>query len=391
MKTYLLQLSFCLFMVFIILKLPISQPAIDDFCLLLATVTAEMLGIIDSNVRQNGSVYYWKDYRHAIDVTKECSALMFLGTAVAAILAFPVTWQKRVFGIILAIVVIEGANILRLVVLLYGLVILDRPLFNILHYQVLPFLLGLVTTLFFLLWANRQTATSELTKGKPLHSLMPPIKKCLIWFVPIVLFWQFLAGSVVIPAAMSVNEVWIEFNYKDIQAQVVKNQQNEWGVSSRLFKAEYPYLHNSYQPELKLTDFAYQPLGVTMAFTLGLPIYWLLIFMFASRRLKALFWGTAVLCVGVTINTCVSSYYIMSQLLASSELLRVLLPSGHVYVPSFAGDWTLFVIRPFRDVSNFLCVLILPVLLFLAFCREKTGSLNNGSEEEKLPIPVLPD
>ncbi|ABG42267.1 hypothetical protein Patl_3767 [Paraglaciecola sp. T6c] len=155
MKLYLLKLSLALILGFTLLKAPFMGPTIDNFCLLLAQITYQLISPFDANVMINESVYYWGSYTYAIEVTKECSALGTTMTLIVAILLFPANWKIRIQTVFLAFIFIQGINIFRLSTLLYGRVLFAPEGFNILHYHVFPFLLSLFSILFFIAYAGR--------------------------------------------------------------------------------------------------------------------------------------------------------------------------------------------------------------------------------------------
>lgn len=155
MKLYLLKVSLALLLGFALLKAPFLGSMIDSFCWLLAQITYQVISPFDTNVMINQSVYYWGSYSYAIEVTKECSALGYTISLIAAILLFPAHLMTRIKAVFLALIFIQGINIIRLVGLLYGRVLLTPEGFNVLHYHVFPFLFSLSSVVFFIAYAGR--------------------------------------------------------------------------------------------------------------------------------------------------------------------------------------------------------------------------------------------
>lgn len=164
MKIYLLKVFISLVFGFAILKSPFLADMVSAFCLLLARMTYAITHLFDSAVAINGAIYYWKNYAYAIEVTKECSALGYCLVLITAIVLFPAPWFTRIKVALLSVLFIQAVNVLRLILLLYGRVFLGSESFNIIHYQLLPFLLSTSTALFLAMYIGNRLSVIEQSK-----------------------------------------------------------------------------------------------------------------------------------------------------------------------------------------------------------------------------------
>lgn len=160
------QFIFCLFLGFIVLKLPIVQPAIESFCIFLANSIALILGVIDDAVEVKGSIIYRYDLNNAVEISKVCSGLEFVITLTAAFLVFPVSVRKRFSALLIAFVFIQSVNAIRIISLLYVHGTFDLTVFDFVHTQLWPFLLTLIAGGYFMSWALLQHIRLNT---KPLH------------------------------------------------------------------------------------------------------------------------------------------------------------------------------------------------------------------------------
>lgn len=146
----------CLFIGFWAIKAPMLVPFIDEFCLGLVTLSTLILNLFDAEVMRSGVIIYRHTYGYSIEVAKECSGLEYFLVFVVSILAIPVSWASRAKGILLAFAVVEGLNLVRIMSLLYLKVGLPPRQFDIVHEQVLPYLLNILLVIAFMFWCTSQ-------------------------------------------------------------------------------------------------------------------------------------------------------------------------------------------------------------------------------------------
>jgi len=149
-----------------ILKSPMVQPLVDGFCLLLAKIVAAFLGLFDAGIERHGNIVLRYTYGYALAIGKECSALEFVISLTAAILACPISIIKRIKAIVIFALVFQLVNVLRLITLVYAKVLLTPHYFDLFHEQFWVFLLAIFTTSLFFVWARieKYVSTSQFTK-----------------------------------------------------------------------------------------------------------------------------------------------------------------------------------------------------------------------------------
>lgn len=155
MRLYLLKLILYLFIGMVILKLPILQPWVDEFCLLLAKSVSGILGLFDAGIERHGIIVLRDTYGYAVAIGKECSALEFVIAISAATLACPAPILKRIKVLVIFIIVFQLLNVFRLMTLIYAKVLLNAHFFDIFHEQFWIFLLSILATGLFLFLASQ--------------------------------------------------------------------------------------------------------------------------------------------------------------------------------------------------------------------------------------------
>lgn len=86
-----------------------------------------------------------------INILNGCEGTEVLFLIVAAMLAYPTRWSRRIVGLLPAVAVVFALNQVRLLTLFYGLRA-HRELFSALHGLVTPLVLVLCSVLFFIGW-----------------------------------------------------------------------------------------------------------------------------------------------------------------------------------------------------------------------------------------------
>jgi exosortase/archaeosortase family protein len=88
-----------------------------------------------------------------VTVSLSCSAADVIALCLGFVLAFPVSWRRRLIGASLGLLFIAAVNTLRIATL--SRVVTDRDLFNTLHIYVWPAVLLVVVSLFVFVWMSR--------------------------------------------------------------------------------------------------------------------------------------------------------------------------------------------------------------------------------------------
>jgi len=167
LKNFIFRYLILLTLGFFLLKLPALEPFVGRLCELLAAVTQALMATLDSRITVQENIIRVYTGGIAIKVTKGCSGLTPLIATVAAILAFPSHWQVRVKAIVVAALIVQSINIIRLVVLFYSQIAFSRQTFDIIHGQVWPLLFSFLCAVLFLQWALQQLNAHRLVATCP--------------------------------------------------------------------------------------------------------------------------------------------------------------------------------------------------------------------------------
>ena len=86
---------------------------------MLAKICAGIVKIFDSQVLAQGKVLQSADNGFAVSIEAGCNGVEATIVLVAAILAFPASWKRKLIGLVVGIVAVQGLNIVRVISLFY--------------------------------------------------------------------------------------------------------------------------------------------------------------------------------------------------------------------------------------------------------------------------------
>jgi exosortase H (IPTLxxWG-CTERM-specific) len=113
--------------------------------------TAKLLGIAGISCAYQGSIIQLPSI--ALDVKFGCNGLEAVMIYSVAVIAFPASWKKRFFGILLGLIVIQTVNILRIAALAYS-GIHFKNLFEYIHIYVAQGMMIAVSLGIFFIYLN---------------------------------------------------------------------------------------------------------------------------------------------------------------------------------------------------------------------------------------------
>jgi exosortase H (IPTLxxWG-CTERM-specific) len=119
----------------------------------LATISAWLVTLVDPNVAASGKVLRSTANGFAVSIESGCNGVEATIVLVAAMLAFPAPWQRRLLGLAVGIVAVQGLNIIRVISLFY-LGQWDLRVFEWAHLYVWQALIMLDVLVVWLVWVR---------------------------------------------------------------------------------------------------------------------------------------------------------------------------------------------------------------------------------------------
>src|SRR5271157_5069113 len=119
----------------------------------LATISAGLVKVFDPTVIAEGNVLQSAHNGFAVAIEAGCNGVEASIVLVAAMLAFPAPWKRKLLGLVVGIVAVQGLNIVRVISLFYlGQCSFD--LFEFAHQYVWQALIMLDVLVVWLLWVR---------------------------------------------------------------------------------------------------------------------------------------------------------------------------------------------------------------------------------------------
>src|SRR5208282_2249176 len=119
----------------------------------LATISAGLVKVFDPTVIAEGNVLQSAHNGFAVAIEAGCNGVEASIVLVAAMLAFPAPWKRKLLGLAIGIVAVQGLNIVRVISLFY-LGQWSFDLFEFAHQYVWQALIMLDVLVVWLLWVR---------------------------------------------------------------------------------------------------------------------------------------------------------------------------------------------------------------------------------------------
>jgi exosortase H (IPTLxxWG-CTERM-specific) len=132
----------------------------------LAAISAGIVKLFDPQVLSQGKVLQSTSNGFAVSIEAGCNGVEATIMLVAAILAFPAPWKRKLAGLAIGVVAVQGLNIVRVISLFY----LGQWNFNVFewaHLYVWQALIMLDVLIVWLLWVRTLPRVSAETPEAP--------------------------------------------------------------------------------------------------------------------------------------------------------------------------------------------------------------------------------
>jgi exosortase H (IPTLxxWG-CTERM-specific) len=119
----------------------------------LAAFSADIVKLFDADVLADGKVLQSLRNGFAVSIEAGCNGVEATIVLIAAMLAFPATWQRKLAGLAIGIVAVQGLNVIRVISLFY-LGQWSQEAFEFAHQYVWQALIMLDVLIIWLLWVR---------------------------------------------------------------------------------------------------------------------------------------------------------------------------------------------------------------------------------------------
>lgn len=128
-----------------------------------ASVAARIVNLLDASAEARALHTEIVSSRARVEIMKGCEGSDVVLLAMAALLAFPLPWRRKLAGLALAALMIYAVNLIRIVSLYFALAY--RPQwFNLLHGVIWQTLIILLVAVFFLFWTQDANPSHERSR-----------------------------------------------------------------------------------------------------------------------------------------------------------------------------------------------------------------------------------
>jgi exosortase H (IPTLxxWG-CTERM-specific) len=119
----------------------------------LAAISADIVKLFDPQVLADGKVLQSLSNGFAVSIEAGCNGVEATIVLVAAMLAFPASWRRKLAGLAIGIVAVQGLNVVRVISLFY-LGQWSQQAFEFAHQYVWQALIMLDVLIIWLLWVR---------------------------------------------------------------------------------------------------------------------------------------------------------------------------------------------------------------------------------------------
>jgi exosortase H (IPTLxxWG-CTERM-specific) len=119
----------------------------------LAAISADIVKLFDTQVLADGKILQSLRNGFAVSIEAGCNGVEATIVLVAAMLAFPATWRRKLAGLAIGIVAVQGLNVIRVISLFY-LGQWREDAFEFAHRYVWQALIMLDVLVIWLLWVR---------------------------------------------------------------------------------------------------------------------------------------------------------------------------------------------------------------------------------------------
>ncbi|HSV17329.1 MAG TPA: exosortase H [Casimicrobiaceae bacterium] len=132
---------------------PVQAWFVEPWTNTLARLSAGLVTLFDPDVVSTGKVLRSTSNAFAVSIEAGCNGVEATLVLLAAMLAFPASWQRKALGLVAGIAAVQGLNVVRVISLFY-LGQWNRDVFEWAHLYVWQALIMLDVLIVWLLWVR---------------------------------------------------------------------------------------------------------------------------------------------------------------------------------------------------------------------------------------------
>lgn len=139
---------------------PVQQWLVAPWTATLARIAATLVTLFDPTVQASGNVLRSSASSFAVSIEAGCNGVEATLVLLAAMLAFPAPWSRKLLGLTAGILAVQGLNVVRVISLFY-LGQWNRDVFEWAHLYVWQALIMLDVLIVWLLWVRTLPRAGE--------------------------------------------------------------------------------------------------------------------------------------------------------------------------------------------------------------------------------------
>ncbi|HSP14577.1 MAG TPA: exosortase H [Thermoanaerobaculia bacterium] len=140
----------------------VDRKVILPFTNSIAVASASIIRTAEGGVRVSGTTISAPCF--AVDIKNGCNGVEATLFVLAAVLAFPATWMKKIIGVILGGLIIQAANLIR-VVTLFLIGCRHRAWFDTFHLAIWQTAIFGIAVGFFVVWSRRSAPPNAAARA----------------------------------------------------------------------------------------------------------------------------------------------------------------------------------------------------------------------------------
>ncbi len=197
------------------------------------------------------------------------------------------------------------------------------------------------------------------------NSLRSPSVRMVLAVIPSFFIWKLLHDFTIVPVTYQISQIWLAVFHSELHGLVSYSEDTvQWTSMMPLFVPNQVSDSTVFAPHTKLSGMTEVPLGALSLYSLGFPLWTVLLIGQNNASPKQIMVGFGLLVLTFALAVGLSISHSLLELLNTSRALRVFF-EGYVIVPHQWPEWAAVALKPLFDVTCIFTFLVLPILVCL--------------------------